>query len=66
MLCAPDTPETRGMVGAAELAALPDDAVVVSAGCGRSCGPPLKAALEAGALAGYGWTWWQYPRRSPR
>ena len=64
MLCAPDTPETRGMVGAAELAALPDDAVVVNVGRGSLVQPaPLKAALEAGALAGYGSdVWWQYPK----
>ena len=43
------------MVGAAELAALPDDAVVVNVGRGSLVQPaPLKAALEAGALAGYG------------
>ena len=37
MLCAPDTPETRGMVGAAE--PLPDDAVVVNVGRGSLVQP---------------------------
>ena len=47
-----------------ELAALPDDAVVVNVGRGSLVQPaPLKAALEAGALAGYGSdVWWSYPK----
>ncbi|MDT8915405.1 2-hydroxyacid dehydrogenase [Amycolatopsis sp. PS_44_ISF1] len=42
VLVLPDTPDTRGLVGAAELAALPDGALVVNVGRGT--------AIDTGAL----------------
>lgn len=64
VLCAPDTPETAGMVGEEELAALPPDAVLVNVGRGSLVQPaPLRRALERGALGGYASdVWWNYPK----
>lgn len=51
----PDTPQTRGMVGAAELALLAPGAVVVNIGRGPSIDTDaLVAALESGHLRGAG------------
>ena len=64
MLCAPETAETLGMIGAAELAALPRDAVLVNVGRGSLVQPAsLRLALESGEIAGYAAdVWWRYPR----
>ncbi|WP_237217649.1 C-terminal binding protein [Falsiroseomonas oryziterrae] len=51
----PDTPTTRGMIGAAQLALLPKDAVVVNTARGTSLDiDALEAALKSGHLAGAG------------
>jgi C-terminal binding protein len=51
----PDTRGTRGMVGAAELAKLPKDAIVVNTARGTSLDiDALEAALRSGHLAGAG------------
>lgn len=60
----PETPETRGLVGAAELALLPQDAVLVNVGRGAVVEEtPLYEALQNGRLAGAGLdVWYNYPR----
>ena len=51
----PQTPETIGMIGAAELALLPADAVVVSTARGTAIDiDALEVALRSGRLAGVG------------
>lgn len=51
----PDTRSTRGMIGAAQLALLPKDAVVVNTARGTSIDiDALEAALRSGHLAGAG------------
>jgi C-terminal binding protein len=51
----PDTKTTRGMIGAAQLALLPDDAVVVNTARGSSLDvEALAAELKSGRLAGAG------------
>lgn len=51
----PQTPETIGMIGAAELALLPEHAVVVSTARGTAIdADALEAALRSGRLAGAG------------
>jgi phosphoglycerate dehydrogenase-like enzyme len=51
----PHTPETAGMIGAAELAMLPANAVLVSTARGTAIDiEALEAALRSGALAGAG------------
>jgi C-terminal binding protein len=51
----PDTRTTRGLIGAAELALLPQDAVVVNTARGSSLDiDALEAALRSGRLAGAG------------
>jgi C-terminal binding protein len=51
----PDTPLTRGIVGARELALLPEGAVVVNTARGTSLDlDALEAALKSGRLAGAG------------
>ncbi len=51
----PQTPETIGMIGAAQLALLPQDAVVVSTARGTAIDvDALEAALREGRLAGAG------------
>jgi C-terminal binding protein len=51
----PDTRTTRGLIGAAELALLPQDAVVVNTARGTSLDiDALEAALRSGRLAGAG------------
>ena len=49
VLVVPDTPETRGLVGAAELATLPDSALVVNVGRGTAID---TAALTAEVASG--------------
>jgi len=52
---APDTRQTRGMIGAAQLALLPKDAIVVNTARGTSIDiDALEAALRSGHLAGAG------------
>jgi C-terminal binding protein len=51
----PDTKTTRGMIGAAQLALLPDDAIVVNTARGSSLDvEALAAELKSGRLAGAG------------
>ena len=51
----PHTPETAGMIGAAQLAMLPQNAVVVSTARGTAIDiDALEAALRSGKLAGAG------------
>ena len=51
----PHTPETAGMIGAAQLAQLPQNAVVVSTARGTAIDvDALEAALRSGKLAGAG------------
>lgn len=51
----PHTPETAGMIGAAELAMLPANAVLVSTARGTAIDiEALEAALRSGSLAGAG------------
>ena len=59
----PQTPETVGLIGAAELAALPAGAVVVNVGRGPVIDEAaLYAALQSGRLAAAGIdVWYTYP-----
>src|SRR5579863_5759422 len=53
MVAAPLTPETRGMVGAAQIAAMRPDAVIINVGRGPVIDQSaLQAALEAGKIRG--------------
>jgi D-3-phosphoglycerate dehydrogenase len=53
VLCLPRTPQTHGLVGAAELAALPAGAIVIDVGRGGVLDPAtLIAALDSGHLSG--------------
>jgi D-3-phosphoglycerate dehydrogenase len=53
LLCLPLTPETRGLIGDAELGALPAGAIVVDVGRGGVLNPAaLIAALDTGHLSG--------------
>jgi phosphoglycerate dehydrogenase-like enzyme len=55
VLCAPLTDHTRGILGAAEIARLRRDAVLVNLGRGQLVDEPaLIAALAAGRLGGAG------------
>lgn len=64
LLALPGTPETRGLVGARELALLKDDAIVVNVGRGSVIDETaLYEALVRGKLAAAGIdAWYQYPR----
>ncbi len=59
----PQTPETVGLIGAAELAALPESAIVVNVGRGPVIDEEaLYHALHSGRLAGAGIdVWYTYP-----
>lgn len=53
MVAAPLTPETRGLVGAAQIAAMKPNAVIINVGRGAVIDEPaLIAALEAGKIRG--------------
>ncbi len=64
IVAAPLTDATRGMIGAAELARLPESAVVVNVGRGPVIdSAALHAALASGRLFGAGIdTWYRYPK----
>lgn len=64
MVCVPSTAETRQLIGAAELALLPDRAVVVNVGRGEVLEErALYEALRSGRLHGAGIdVWYSYPR----
>jgi phosphoglycerate dehydrogenase-like enzyme len=63
LLVLPGTDETKGMVGAAELALLPPGAVLVNVGRGPTLDEEaLWHALQRGHLRAAGLdVWWQYP-----
>jgi phosphoglycerate dehydrogenase-like enzyme len=53
VVCTPLTPETRGLIGATELGALPDRAFVINVGRGGVVDEPsLLAALNEGRVGG--------------
>ena len=64
MVCVQSTAETRQLIGAAELALLPDRAVVVNVGRGEVLEErALYEALRSGRLHGAGIdVWYSYPR----
>lgn len=63
VMCLPDTPETRGMIGAQELALLPKGAVLVNVGRADSVDAgALYQALKDGHLGAAGIdVWYHYP-----
>ena len=64
---APLTPETRGMIGAKELALLPEGAVVVNTARGPIIDiDALAAALRAGTWPASASMWCRWNRRSSR
>jgi phosphoglycerate dehydrogenase-like enzyme len=68
VICLPLTGETEGLIGADELAALPDGALLVNVGRARVVDEAaLFEALRSGKLGGAGLdVWWQYPPRGGR
>ena len=64
--CLPLTDETRGLIGGAELALLPERAVVVNVGRGEVFNEgPLYDAAASNRLAAVGLdVWWRYPEGS--
>jgi phosphoglycerate dehydrogenase-like enzyme len=64
LICVPLTAETRGMIGAAELARLPDHAVLVNVARAEIVDETaLYEALRAGWLGGAGLdVWYAYPK----
>lgn len=65
VVCLPATPETEGVIGAAELALLPEHALLVNVARGPIVAErPLFEALESGRLFGAGLdVWYQYPKK---
>mmetsp|Transcript_58771 Transcript_58771/g.118042 ORF Transcript_58771/g.118042 Transcript_58771/m.118042 type:complete len:377 (+) Transcript_58771:140-1270(+) len=63
LVCLPHTAETAGLLGAAELALLPQDAVLVNVSRGAIVDEhALYEALASGRLHGAGLdVWWRYP-----
>ena len=63
LICLPHTPETDGLIGARELALLPQDAVLVNVGRGAIVNQgALYQALRDGELFGAGLdVWYNYP-----
>lgn len=68
IICLPATPDTRGRIGAAELALLPKGALLVNVGRGPIVDEAaLYAALASGHLFGAGLdVWWRYPEEEAR
>ena len=64
MVCVPSTAETRQLIGEAELALLPDQAIVVNVGRGEVLEErALYEALRSGKLHGAGIdVWYSYPK----
>ncbi len=67
LIALPLTDETRGLIGAPELALLPDDAVLINIGRGPIVDEhALYTALTTGKLAAAGLdVWWNYPKDEP-
>jgi phosphoglycerate dehydrogenase-like enzyme len=65
IVCAPETPETQGMIGEEEINLLPDSAIVVNIARGEIIQEKaLYEALSSGKLASAGIdVWYQYPER---
>ncbi len=63
MVCAPMTPATEGLIGEEQLAALPDDAVIVNIGRGPIIDErALYESLRDGTIGAAGLdVWYQYP-----
>ncbi len=67
LIALPLTDETRGLIGAPELALLPDAAVLINIGRGPIVDEhALYTALTTGKLAAAGLdVWWNYPKDEP-
>ncbi len=62
-LCLPRTPETDGLIGAAQLASLPDDAIIVNVSRGAIIDEEaLYEELRSGRLRAGLDVWYMYPR----
>ena len=67
VLAAPLTPDTRNLIGAAELGAMKPSAYLINIARGHLVDEvPLHAALTSGRLAGFASdVWWHYPYGKP-